>query len=306
MPESTVATARPVVFRRVALVGRPGTPGIAEPLSVLAAFLTARGHSVVLDADTARFMPVAGYATAARAALGELVDVAIVVGGDGTILAVARELAPFDIPLIGVNQGRLGFLTDVPLTQTEAVLAAMLDGRCVEERRTMLAVTVAHIDGTQDTALALNDVVVSRGTLGGMVDLAVEIDGRFVYAMRADGLIIATPTGSTAYALSAQGPIVHPQVPAMLLVPVAPHALSNRPIAISDSAVIAVTVLKGKDAVVHSDGQAHFPLNDGDRVTIRRASFSVRLLHPEDHDHFAMLRQKLHWGETPERLGPTG
>ena len=165
---------------------------------------------------------------------------------------------------------------------------------------------VDHVHGPHETAFALNDVVVSRGTMGGMVDIAVEIDGSFVYAMRADGLIVATPTGSTAYALSAQGPIVHPQVPAVVLVPVAPHALSNRPIAVSDSVAITVTVLKGKDAVVHSDGQAHFPLSEGDRVTIRRAPYAVRLLHPADHDHFAMLRQKLHWGETPERLGPTG
>ena len=170
----------------------------------------------------------------------------------------------------------------------------------------MLTVQVSHVDAPPDAAFALNDVVVSRGTMGGMVDIAVEIDGRFVYAMRADGLIVATPTGSTAYALSAQGPIVHPEVPALLLVPVAPHALSNRPIAVSDSVAITIRLLKGKDAVAHCDSQAHFPLSEGDRVAIRRAPHSVRLLHPADHDHFAMLRQKLHWGETPEQLGPTG
>ena len=136
-----------------------------------------------------------------------------------------------------------------------------------------------------------------------MIDLTVEIDGGFVYTMRADGLIVATPTGSTAYALSAQGPIVHPQVAAVLLVPVAPHALSNRPIAVSDSAAIAVTLKRGRDAAVHCDGQAHFPFEEGARVTVRRAAFPVRLLHPEDHDHFAMLREKLHWGTMPERLG---
>jgi NAD+ kinase len=170
----------------------------------------------------------------------------------------------------------------------------------------MLSVQVNHVEGPPDAAFALNDVVLSRGTMGGMVDIAVEIDGSFVYAMRADGLIVATPTGSTAYALSAQGPIVHPQVPALLLVPVAPHALSNRPIAVSDSVAITITVLKGKGAIVHADSQAHFPVSDGDRIAIRRAPYAVRLLHPADHDHFAMLRQKLHWGETPEQLGPTG
>jgi NAD+ kinase len=306
MPTPAPATAPAIAYHRVALIGRHGSPSIGAPLSALAAFLTARGHAVVLDADTATFMPVHEYPTAPRDALGTQVDVAVVVGGDGTMLSVARELARFDVPLIGINQGRLGFLTDIPLTDTEAALAAILAGANVEERRTMLAVVVDHVDGTRDTALALNDVVMSRGTLGGMVDIAVEIDGSFVYAMRADGLIVATPTGSTAYALSAQGPIVHPEVPALLLVPVAPHALSNRPIAVSDSVAITVTMLKGKGAVVHGDSQAHFPLNEGDRVAIRRAPYTVRLLHPADHDHFAMLRQKLHWGETPEQMGPTG
>jgi NAD+ kinase len=139
-----------------------------------------------------------------------------------------------------------------------------------------------------------------------MIDLAVDIDARFVYAMRADGLIVATPTGSTAYALSAQGPIVHPQVPAVLLVPVAPHALTNRPIAISESSFVSVTLLRGKDASAHCDGQAHFPLQEGDRVHVRRAAHPARLLHPEGHDHFAMLREKLHWSETPEEVGPPG
>jgi NAD+ kinase len=290
-------------FRRVALVGRPGSPTIAGPLGHLIGFLTQRGHDVVLDAATAELVPGAPCRAVARQALAPLADVAVVVGGDGTMLSLARELAASDVPLIGINLGRLGFLTDIPLAGTEAALAAILDGRYIEERRVMLAAEVRHGEAVAERALALNDVVVSRGTHGGMVDMAVEVDGSFVYAMRADGLIVATPTGSTAYALSAQGPIVHPQVAAVILVPVAPHALSNRPIAISDSAVITVTLLKGKDAVAHCDGQAHFPLREGDRVVIRRAAYPVRLLHPEDHDHFAMLRQKLHWGETPEPLG---
>jgi NAD+ kinase len=147
-------------------------------------------------------------------------------------------------------------------------------------------------------------VVVNRGALGGMIDCAVTIDGRFVYAMRADGLIVATPTGSTGYALSAQGPIVDPMVAAILLIPVAPHAFTNRPIAVRDSVVIEISLLRGKDAGLHCDGQADFVLAEGDRVIVRRAEHRVRLLHPKDHDHFAMLRQKLHWSETPERLRP--
>ncbi len=291
-------------LHRVALVGRYATPEIAEPLSRLAGFLLRRGHEVLLEAETARSTPLPGYPCAETPTLGERADVAVVIGGDGTLLSMARQLAPLDVPLIGVNLGRLGFLTDIPLADMEPALAGILDGRYLEERRTLLEAEVVHEDGAIERALAVNEVVVSRGSIGGMIDIAVDIDAGFVYAMRADGLIVATPTGSTAYALSAQGPIVHPQVPAVLLVPVAPHALTNRPIAVCESAAIAITLLRGKDASAHCDGQAHFPLQEGDRVNVRRAAFQARLLHPEGHDHFAMLRQKLHWSETPEQVHP--
>jgi NAD+ kinase len=220
------------------------------------------------------------------------------------MLSIARQLAPFDIPLIGVNQGRLGFLTDIALSDMEPALTAMLDGEFVEETRTLLDTRLLRGNGEFERSLALNDVVVNRGALGGMIDCAVTIDERFVYAMRADGLIVATPTGSTAYALSAQGPIVDPGVPAILLVPVAPHALSNRPIAVRDSAIVTITLLRGKDAGLHSDGQAHYALAEGDKVVVGLAAHRVRLLHPKDHDHFAMLRRKLHWAETPDQLRP--
>jgi NAD+ kinase len=290
------------VFPRIAVIGRFASPGIAEPLSRLTAFLVARGHEVLLDSETARCTPLPGYPTASPEALGAAADVAIVLGGDGTMLSIARQLAPFDVPLIGINQGRLGFLTDIPLSAIDNTLTAMLEGRYTEERRTLLEATARRGDAAPETVLALNEVAVGRGTVGGMIDIAVEIDGHFVYAMRSDGLIVATPTGSTAYALSANGPIVHPQVPAVLLVPVAPHALSNRPIAVGDSSTITMTLLKGKDAAVHCDGQAHYALQEGGRVIVRRSRYYARLLHPEGHDHFAMLRQKLHWGETPGKL----
>jgi NAD+ kinase len=184
----------------------------------------------------------------------------------------------------------------------EVTLAAMLAGRYVEERRTLLAAGVVRADGTREAAFALNDVVLNRGGGGTMIECAVEIDGRFVYAMRADGIIVATPTGSTAYALSAGGPILDPHVPAFALVPVAPHALTYRPIAVADTATIALTLERGRDAALHCDGQAHFALAEGERVTVRRAPHAARFLHPEGHDHFAMLREKLHWSETPEQL----
>jgi NAD+ kinase len=293
-------------FSTIALVGRYAGTGIAEPLARLAAFLTRRGHRVLLDAETAQLTPVPGYPAAPLLQLGREAKLAIVVGGDGTMLSIARKLAAFDVPLIGINQGRLGFLTDIALADMESTLAAMLSGAYVEESRTLLGATLTRSveAGGVQSALALNDVVVNRGAQGGMIDCAVKIDGRFVYAMRADGLIVATPTGSTAYALSAQGPIVDPGVAAILLVPVAPHALTNRPIAVRDSVVIEIALLGGKDASLRCDGQANFPLVEGDSVVVRLADQRVRLLHPKDHDHFAMLRRKLHWSETPEQLRP--
>ncbi|MEO8755763.1 MAG: NAD kinase [Casimicrobiaceae bacterium] len=294
----------PARFARVALVGRYASPELAVPLAQLAAFLTARGHHVVLDAETARHAGVPGYATADTVDLARRADLAVVLGGDGTMLAITRQMAPYDVPLIGINQGRLGFLTDIPLARMEATLDAMLAGRYIEEARTMLTVTVARASGVREETLALNDVVVNRGSLGSMIECAVDIDGRFAYAMRADGIIVATPTGSTAYALSAGGPILAPQLASFLLVPVAPHALTHRPIAISDDAAIAITVIRSRDAGVHCDGQAHFTLGEGDRVLLQRAAFRARFLHPEGHDYFAMLREKLHWSAMPER--PSG
>ncbi|MEO5764706.1 MAG: NAD kinase [Casimicrobiaceae bacterium] len=292
---------QPARFARIVLVGRPETPGLAEPLARLAAFLEARGHRVVLAAEA---VGAAGddFRALDPSALGATADLAIVLGGDGTMLSIARQLAPHDVPLIGVNQGRLGFLTDIPLARMEAVLGAMLDGRFVEERRTIIAATVERADGAREHAPALNDVVVNRGALGTMIECAIDIDGRFVYSMRADGLIVATPTGSTAYALSAGGPILAPEVPAFALVPVAPHALTHRPIAIPDGSRITIAVNRGRDASVHCDGQTHFALAEGDRVVLARAAHSARFLHPEGHDYFAMLREKLHWSETPERI----
>ena len=275
-------------FATVALIGRYASAGIAEPLQHLAAFLAGRGHEVIIDAETAQCTPLPGYRTRSAEELGRGLDLAIAVGDDGTMLSI----------------GRLGFLTDIALADMEIALSAMLEGRYVEETRTLLDATLTRAAGGTEQALALNDVVVGRGAMGGMIDCAVTMDGNYVYAMRAEGLIVATPTGSTAYALSAQGPIVDPVVAALLLVPVAPHALTNRPIAVRDSAVIEISLLRGKDASLHCDGQSHFALVENDRVVVRRATHRLRLLHPQDHDHFAMLRQKLHWSETPERLRP--
>jgi len=293
-----------LAFRRVALVGRYGAPVIVEPLARLAAFLGARGYDVVLDANTALHAALAGYASAPIDALGSKADVAVVIGGDGTMLAIARHLAPHGVPVIGVNQGRVGFLTDISLARMEDALGEILAGRYVEESRGLLEATVHRRDGSSAIGHALNDVVMNRGSTDSMIDCAVDIDGRFAYTLRADGIIVATSTGSTAYALSAQGPIVHPQVPAILLVPVAPHALTHRPIVINDTSTVTITLMHGRDTSAHCDWHQRFDLSEGDSIVVRRDAHSARFLHPKGHDHFAMLREKLHWSETPERLRP--
>ncbi|MEO7761272.1 MAG: NAD kinase [Casimicrobiaceae bacterium] len=285
--------------RHVGVVGRYHTPGIAKPLLRLAAFLAARGLGVCMETETAVLTKLAGIRTASLDDLGSIVDLVIVVGGDGTMLSVARMLAPQHIPLIGINQGRLGFLTDIALSDMETALAAMLDGALSVEDRIMLTAAV-HRDGKELISnLAFNDVVVSRGALGGMIDLAVSIGDSYVCDLRADGVIIATPTGSTAYAMSAHGPIVHPSLRAWSLVPISPHALTNRPIVVGDDEQVTIAITSDRESSIHWDGHYHRELREADRIVIQAAPFSVRLLHPRGYDYFAMLRQKLHWSATP-------
>ena len=286
-------------FKNIAIVGKYQSQGIAEPLVAIASYLKAGGYNPIVEKDTADNIGLSGYATAPVSEIGREADLAVVVGGDGTMLSVARILAPHDVPLVGVNQGRLGFMTDIALRDTQQALTAILEGEYVVEERHILQGTVTRQGQVLLDTLALNDVVVSRGAIGGMVELTVTIDDKFVYNLRADGLIVATPTGSTAYALSANGPIMHPNLAAIVLVPVAPHALSNRPIALSDDCKVQMTLTRSRDAGAHFDGQAHFTLQERDCISICRARHNIRFLHPLGHDYFRMLREKLHWSSLP-------
>ena len=227
---------------------------------------------------------------------------AVVLGGDGTMLATARELAPFDIPLIGINQGRLGFITDIQHKEMATALPLMLSGQYEEEKRAMLAGAVLrpNRDGGVDTiyeGFAINEVVVSRGATASMVELRAEVDGQFVANYRADGLIVASPTGSTAYSLSAGGPIIHPGLPGWVVVPIASHTLSNRPIVVPDSGTITIEIVAAKDASMNFDMQSLASLLPGDRVTVRRSTHRVRFLHPKGWNYYATLRRKLRWNE---------
>ena len=221
--------------KTIALVVRQNTDGIAEPVRSIVDFLQGKGHTVVFEAETAAHLDMQGVTAMTPAEIGAAADCAIVMGGDGTMLGIARQLAPFDVPLIGINQGRLGFMTDIPLERMLPVLADILSGNFEAERRTLLEGSVLRDGKSIHVGMAVNDVVVSRGAGAGMAELRVEVDGHFMYNQRSDGLIISTPTGSTAYALSAGGPLLHPTLGGIVLVPIAPHALSNRPIVLPDS-----------------------------------------------------------------------
>ncbi len=260
-------------------------------------YLHAQGCEVVFEAQTAANMGIAGNVTMDVANIGAQCDLCLVVGGDGTMLGIGRQLAPYGVPLVGINQGRLGFITDIPFDGFESTLQPMLAGAYEEDHRSLMHAKVMRDGHCVFDALAMNDVVVNRGATSGMVELRVEVDGHFVANQRADGLIIASPTGSTAYALSAGGPLLHPSIPGWVLVPIAPHTLSNRPIVLADAAEIAIEIVAGRDASANFDMQSLASLLHGDRIIVSRSQHRVRFLHPKGWSYFDTLRQKLHWNE---------
>ena len=291
-------------FRHVALIGKyqatASSSSGASPrraLEDIAHVLHAQGCDVAFETETARNMGISGHATLDVAGIGAQCDLALVVGGDGTMLGIGRQLASHNVPLIGINQGRLGFITDIPLDGFEAILLPMLHGAYEEDRRSLMQARVIRDGHCVFNALAMNDVVVNRGATSGMVELRVEVDGHFVANQRADGLIIASPTGSTAYALSAGGPLLHPSLPGWVLVPIAPHTLSNRPIVLADASEIAIEVVAGRDASANFDMQSLASLLHGDRIEVSRSEHRMRFLHPKGWSYFDTLRQKLNWNE---------
>ncbi|MBI4205051.1 MAG: NAD kinase [Betaproteobacteria bacterium] len=282
-------------FKTAALIGKYKSPEIAEPLLQLARFLEQRGVEVLLDRLTASHIGDCPYPVLRLEELGRQADLAIVIGGDGTMLNIARTFAPYDVALVGINQGRLGFLTDISVDTMFETIGAILDGEFVAEDRMLLAAEIFSGDERVFEVLAFNDVVVSKGVKGSMIEFEVRIDGQFIYNQRSDGLIVASPTGSTAYALSAGGPIVHPSLNVMALVPVCPHTLSNRPIVISSDCTIEIVVRDADDPRAHFDSHSHFELREGDRIVVRRYPHAISLLHPAGHSYYGMLREKLNW-----------
>jgi NAD+ kinase len=290
-------------FTRVGVVARKGLTGAASVLADIAGWLQARGIQAMFDTDTAALAIVPkDFPTATRDDLPKHVGLLVVLGGDGTLLGMANRItrAGVDVPILGINFGSLGFLTEVTLAEIQEALAAALDGTATIEQRALVRGQVSRSGTIVDDRLALNDIVVNRGSLSRIVDMSITIDGQPVTHVRADGLIVTTPTGSTAYNLAAGGPIVHPDVDALVVTPIAPHTLTYRPIVIPGSSEVRITPVVGSSSdelYATFDGQHGVPLEGGDEVVVRSAPQRVKLVRASTRSYFDVLRQKLKWGQ---------
>lgn len=285
-------------FASVAIVGKymdeTALQQMQRDLTRLANHLMQHGLHVCIEENTARYVGYEGFYHASLNSIGEKADLVVVMGGDGTMLSVGRALRNTMVPLVGINRGRLGFLTDLQTDTMLVEIDKILSGNYQIESRMLLQSDVTRAGKVLQETVALNDVVI-KSTVR-LIELEVRVDGQFVSRQRADGLILSTPTGTTAYALSAGGPIMHPDLDAISIVPISPHTLSYRPITVPAESVIEVTVVSAGDAQINFDGQGQYPLQPGDHIRIARAQQEIQLLHPKDYCYFDMLRNKLNWG----------
>ncbi|HEX5339984.1 MAG TPA: NAD(+) kinase [Gammaproteobacteria bacterium] len=283
-------------FSSVGILGREDDSQVARTVATLVGQLRAAGVQVLLDAA---LPPLPETESLARDAVCRRADLVVVVGGDGTLLKAAHTVATHPVPLVGINLGRLGFLADIPPDSMADDLRAILAGDYQEEERLLLNADLIQGEHSSACAPALNDVVVQKADGGRLIEFETHVDGHFVCAHRADGIIIATPTGSTAYALSGGGSILHPALDAVTLVPICPHALGDRPIVVNGNSRIEIVLnsTHGGRAQVTCDGQHSQPLAAGDRVRVQRAARGIRFIHPHGHDYYRILRTKLHWGQ---------
>ena len=289
-------------FRNIGLIGRLESPRVVETLDQLKSFLLARGCRVILEESTAAELPGHGLQVASMRLLGEMCDLAVVVGGDGSLLGAARALVRQKVPILGVNRGRLGFLTDISPDEVCDGVAGVLDGEYIMESRFLLDTHIQRAGEPHGSGRALNDVVLHPGKATRMIEFELFIEGQFVYSQRSDGLIVATPTGSTAYALSAGGPIMHPALDAIVLVPMFAHTLSSRPIVVSGSSEIKIVVSTENHSSlqVSCDGQDHLTVMPGDAIYIHKCPHKLRLVHPLAHNFYEICRTKLDWGNRLE------
>ena len=286
-------------FTTIALIGKHKNPEIAIPLLNLAEYLTKKNYKVLLDHLTASQVCSDQYPALSLEEIGEQADLAVVMGGDGTMLNIARMLVSYDVPLIGINQGRLGFLTDLSVDTMFETLDKILAGEFTTERRMLLYAEVIRDDVSVFGSLAFNDVVLYRGMSSGMIEFEVRVNNEYVNTLRSDGLVVTTPTGSTAYALSSGGPILHPGLDLIALVPVCPHTLSNRPIVIGPDARVQIQMHSSANVRINCDSHSCFDLEQTDSIIVRRFPKTVRLLHSINHSYYRMLREKLGWSELP-------
>ena len=285
-------------FKKIALIGKYMNQSALQlmqrDLADLANHLADKAIEVWIEENTAQHAELTGFKTAPLESIGCKVDLVIVMGGDGTMLSVARSLIDDDVPLVGINRGRFGFLTDLRVEDMLVQIDRILAGDFIKEPRVMLVAKVVRDGQVLHANYALNDVVIKSALR--LIELEVTINNRFVHKQRADGLIISTPTGTTAYALSAGGPILHPNLHAITLVPICPHTLSNRPIAVHSDSEIEITLIQLDEAQLSFDGQFQVVLEMGDKIIVNRAQQTISLLHPSDYCYFDMLRNKLNWG----------
>lgn len=284
-------------FHRIGLFAKYNSNTIAQTLEKLIIFLSKRGHEVSIEKQSAALLPKLSIPIISREALGQQHDLIIVVGGDGSFLNAARAVVPYHVPMLGINRGRLGFLADILPDEFETTLTEILAGEYAEEKRMLLQMAIHRNDNIIAEGTALNDIVLFSGSLARMIEFEVQINNRFVLRQRSDGLITATPTGSTAYALSGGGPILYPTLKAFVLVPMFPHTLSSRPIVVEHSSQIVLTITPNNEIFpkLSCDGQLHFDLMPNDRILIQKNENALTLIHPKHHDYFSILRQKLGW-----------
>lgn len=289
------------MFTRVGIVAKLHEPAVGDAVNSVIAVLNGRGCEVYLDAEAVVDGVSGDFSVRARQELPDCCELVISVGGDGTLLQCAGLIYPRDVALMGVNLGRLGFLTDLRPSEIAVGLNAVLDGHFQDQRRAVLGCEVMRDGNLIAASDGLNDIVIQKWNTARLITLNTYVDGKFLHAQRSDGMIVATPTGSTAYALSGGGPILDPNLNAMVLVPICPHTLTNRPIVVSDSVLIEIEIAtdRGDESRVTCDGNSIQELLPGDQVRVFRREQSIRLVHPRDHDHFVTLRAKLDWGRDP-------
>ncbi|MEE8057560.1 MAG: NAD(+) kinase [Pseudomonadales bacterium] len=288
-------------FKTIGIIGRE-SDAVGELLKTLTGFLTTQKVSMILGEDIATLLPANDLPVHSRKTIGEVCDLIIVLGGDGSLLGAARMLARHNVPVLGINRGRLGFLTDILPDEIEEKVGAVLAGEYTLEKRFLLNAVVKRNDEVIGRAEALNDVVVNSGTSAQMIEFDLYVDDEFIYRQRSDGLIVSTPTGSTAYSLSGGGPIMHPKLDAVVLVPMFPHTLSSRPIVIDGNSEIKIVISENNEChpPVTCDGQVNLTTLPGDTVYITKKHHRMKLIHPIDHSFYASCRDKLGWGT---RLG---